>query len=212
MRERAVSDPVPPDRRADQRARLLAEAESVIATEGLGALRARDLALAIGCSVGAIYNLVTDLDDLVLRVGQRTMAALNAHLDAVAQDPASTSIEAQFLVWARAYHGFAATHRNLWRALFEFRMAPDKELPDWFESDQSRLFIRLEERLAELLPNDDRDIIGRRAKTLFSAVHGIVALGLEGKIATLPAEVVDDELVTFVRTYVAGLRALSAAA
>ena len=46
----------------------------------------------------------------------------------------------------------------------------------------------------------------RRARTLFSAVHGIVALGLDGKLVAMPAALIARELTSFVATYVAGLR------
>ena len=73
------------DPRADQREKLIAAAKTAIDTQGLGGLRARDLAAEIGCSVGGIYNLVADLDELVLRVGQGTMADLNACLNEAAR-------------------------------------------------------------------------------------------------------------------------------
>ena len=189
--------------RAEQGRRLIDCAEAAIEANGLAGVRARELASCVGCSVGAIYNLVADLDELVLLVGRRTMADLNAQLDATARHGDD---EAQFVAWALAYAGFATTNRNRWRALFEFRMAPGKDFPDWFEADQMALFTRLERRLSGLAPTLDAATLRLRARTLFSAVHGIVALGIEGKLAALPAEAIEAELVAFVRTYVAGLR------
>jgi transcriptional regulator, TetR family len=40
---------------------------------------------------------------------------------------------------------------------------------------------------------------------LFSAVHGIVALGLEEKLVAMPVSAVESELEAFVRAYLAGL-------
>lgn len=192
-------------RRRSQRETLVDCASAAIASGGLSALKARDLAACVGCSLGAIYNLVADLDELTLRVSQRTLAELDAVLVAVER---STSLDtpAQLVAWSQAYAAFAAANRNLWRALFEFRMAEGAELPDWFAADQLRLFLRLETRLAVLMPASDALAVKRQARTLFSAVHGIVALGLERKLYEMPVEAIDSELERFVGLVLAGLR------
>ena len=191
------------DRRAGQRDRLVDAAEAAVAIGGLTAIRARDLARDIGCSLGAIYNLVGDLDELVLLVNQRTMAALGTHLDA--SRTISDDHSAQLVAWALAYARFAAANRNRWRALFDFRMRPGADLPPWFASAQQDIFLRLEERLGGLVADGDPKVQRLRARTLFSAVHGIVSLGLEGKLVAMPAHAVDAELANFVTTYVKGL-------
>ena len=67
-------------RRDRLRDALVAAAEDTIAKGGLGEMRARDLAEKAGCAVGAIYNAVEDLDQLVLLVNVRTLAALEHDL------------------------------------------------------------------------------------------------------------------------------------
>lgn len=193
----------PTDRRSEQRQALIICAEAVIATQGLAGLRARDLAQCVGCAIGTIYNLVGDMDELVLLVARRTMDALAAHLDEAGdarQDP-----EARLIAWAGAYRAFAVAHRNLWRALFDYRME-GAAFPAWFAAAQTDVFARLETCLADLLPDRDPATWRLRARTLFSAVHGIVALGIEDKLVAFPAGDVDVELAAFVRTYVAGMR------
>ncbi len=193
-------------RKAEQLDRLIACAERAVAEYGLSGLRARDIAKCAGCSVGAIYNHVADLDELALRVAQRTMANLDVHLEAAAL-PAGATCEAQLVAWALSYRAFADAERNRWRALFDFRMQkPGAELPEWFAADQLRIFVRLEKQLAPLMPSLDESTLKLRARTLFGAVHGIVLLGLEQKLVALPMGAIDDELGGFVRTYLAGLR------
>jgi AcrR family transcriptional regulator len=50
----------------------------------LAGLKTRELAREIGCANGAVYNLVEDMDDLILRVGSRTLARLDAALSGAA--------------------------------------------------------------------------------------------------------------------------------
>ena len=198
-------------RREAQRETLVDCASAAIARGGLPALKARDLAACVGCSLGAIYNLVADLDELTLRVSRRTLAALDVELNA-AEISGAVDTQAQLVAWAKAYAAFAAGNRNLWRALFEFRMAPGAEWPSWFTTDQLRLFVRLERRLTALMPGADEDKVKRQARTLFSAVHGIVALGLEQKLVEMPVEAIDTELERFIEIFLAGLESRTPAA
>ncbi len=191
--------------RSEQRERLIGCAEAAIAADGLQGLRARELARCGGFSLGAIYNLVVDLDELTLLVGQRTMAKLDTALQRAEGQGGDPDVGAQLIAWARAYAGFATEHHELWRALFEFRMATPRDFPDWFATAQMQLFARLEARLAPLVPSLDAASLRARARALFAAVHGIVALGIQGKLVALPVEAVDAELVAFIETYVAGL-------
>src|SRR5262245_28907928 len=130
-------------RRDRLREALVAAAEDTIAKGGLAELRARDLAEKAGCAVGAIYNAVEDLDQLVLLVNLRTLAALEHDLAAAYgdDDDADTvdSAIAQLVRLALAYLAFATANGPRWRALFDHRM-PGREVPEWYRNEQHRLF------------------------------------------------------------------------
>ena len=80
FREGAMSKTA--ERRQQLKNALISAAERTIENHGLGGLKARALAYRVGCAVGAIYNVVTDLDDLVFEVNSRTLTALERHLAA----------------------------------------------------------------------------------------------------------------------------------
>ena len=84
-------------------------------------------------------------------------------------------------------------------------MREGTDLPGWFAEDQSRLFLRVERQLTALMPDLDDGTVKRRARTLFSAVHGIVAIGIEQKLVAFPETSIEAEIELFVRTYLAGL-------
>lgn len=194
-------------RRTAQRDRLVDCAERRIAAEGLKGLRARDLAQEIGCAVGALYNLVADLDELVLLVASRTARDLGAALDAARDTVSSAADDEELLAaWAHAYFQYARDNGPRWRALFEYRMPAGEDLPAWFEREQASLFARLEERLTPHLPGASEFIRKIKARVLFSAIHGIVTLGLEDKFTAMPAAQLDAEIAAFVHVYVRGLR------
>ena len=199
------------ERRAKLREQLIEAAERAMSAKGLAGLKTRDLAQEIGVANGAVYNLVADVDELVLMVGSRTLAQLDLALsEAEANGPPAP---AETLVRiAIAYCDFAAANLELWRALFEHRMAPDKPLPDWAVSDQMHLFRHIHQPLALLFPERPVEEISVTARSLFSAVHGMVALGLEQKLIAIPLGVLRREIATMVRAMVAGLQAQAGAA
>src|SRR5438132_3769128 len=169
------------ERRAKFREELILAAERSIFAGGLAGLKTRELAREIGVANGAVYNLVEDMDELILRVGSRTLARLDAALsEAESRGPA---VPADMLVRiALAYCDFAAENLQLWRALFEHRMAPGKPIPQWAVSEQMDLFRHIYRPLATLFPGGSPAELGVTARSLFSAVHGMVLLGLEQKL------------------------------
>jgi AcrR family transcriptional regulator len=71
------------ERRHKLRLQLIEAAEAAVAANGMKSLTARDLAKQVGCSVGAIYNVFEDIDELVIAVNSRTLARLDRTIAAV---------------------------------------------------------------------------------------------------------------------------------
>jgi AcrR family transcriptional regulator len=195
------------DRYAALRTRLVDAAERTIVERGLAALKARDLAAEAGCAIGTIYNVFEHLDELVLAVGSRTLAMLDAALGAVrSRGPYNSTDEAitDLVRLALAYLDFAARHKVRWRALFEHRIIGAHSLPDWYVEQQRVLFTQVEGPLATLLPGLDDERRRILARTLFSAVHGVVALGLEEKLVSMPLSDLRQQVVAIVRAIARG--------
>ena len=194
------------ERRAKLREALIEAAERAIATKGLAGLKTRDLAEEIGIANGGVYNLVADMDELVLRVGSRTLARLDAALTAAEGKAHASPVETLVRI-AVAYCDFAAENLELWRALFEHRMQPGKAVPEWAISEQMDLFRHIHRPLAMLFPRRSTAQLGITARSLFSAVHGMVALGMEQKLIAVPLNALRTEIATLTRAMVDGLTA-----
>ena len=192
------------ERREKLRADLILAAERMVASRGLAGLKTRDLAREIGCANGAVYNLVADVDELILRVGSRTLLRLDEALSA-AESNGEPSPQETLVRIALAYCDFAAENLQLWRALFEHRMEADKTLPEWSIEDQMQLFRHIYQPLAALFPKRSREELGITARSLFSAVHGMVALGLEQKLVAVPLPALRKEIAGLVRAMIDGL-------
>ena len=192
------------ERRVKLREELILAAELRIAAGGLAGLKTRDLARDISVANGAVYNLVDDVDELILRVGSRTLARLDASLTAAEGDGATSPRETLVRI-AVAYCDFAAENLELWRALFEHRMAPEKSIPQWAVEEQMNLFRHIYHPLAKQFPTWSADELGITARSLFAAVHGMVSLGLEQKLIAVPVAALRDEIATIVKATIKGL-------
>lgn len=197
-------------RRRKLRDALVDAAERTIDAEGLRGLKARELAYKVGCAVGAIYNVVTDLDDLIYAVNARTLAALEDKLTeagatARAEEESIDRALDRLVRLALAYTEYAAAHTPRWRAVFDHQPQPGRDIPDWYMADQLRLFGYVEEPLKTLRPDDAPQRRALIARSLVSAVHGIVVLGLEEKLQLLPRQVLREQVALLVAAMGRGL-------
>lgn len=192
------------ERREKQREQLVDAAERKIANAGMASLKVRDLTQEVGISLGAIYNHVADLDELVMRVILRSLNRLDEALKA-ATPPASTQPADVLVALALAYRRFASADLLLWRTMFEHRPPAGQDVPEWLAEAQLRLFRHIEAPLAVLMPRLHPAERVLFARTLFSAVHGVVALGLEEKLVAVPVAALDQQLERLVRVVVHGV-------
>lgn len=183
---------------------ILAKAREIVEQGGPAALTARRVAEAVGYSPGTLYNLFANLDDLVVHLNGRTLAALEEALD---RRPLTGNAEADLLAQAEAYMGFVRDNARLWALLFDYRLAEGYELPDWFGEAIRRLLGRVESALAPLFGPGEEARRAEAALVLWTGLHGIAALATGGKlevVADRPAEALVRSLVG---NYVKGLKA-----
>jgi AcrR family transcriptional regulator len=180
---------------------LIEVARSLIAAHGLRSLKVRDVAAAAECSIGTVYNEFVDLDELVLAVNRDTMRALEAAMAAIpSEDPVQ-----QLHGFAQGYLTFASEHPNLLRSLYEHRMEDDRPFPEDLLDLIRGTFALMYPPLLRLLPDFPTDEVAMIARTMFSATHGIISLGLEDRLVAVPAEKLREQVRLFVDTYLAGL-------
>jgi AcrR family transcriptional regulator len=207
------------ERRGALRESLVAAAGRAISERGVTGLKARELARETGCALGAIYNVFPDLDALVLAVNAKTLAELEAALRRAAasggkgraaasggKGRAAAAVD-ELVRLADAYLEFAAANGQRWRALFEHRSPPGKELPQAYAEQQTHLFSFIVAPLIRLRPDLDEEERALLARTLFSAVHGIVSMGLEEKLVPIPLPLLRLQMEEVVRAIGRGLGA-----
>ena len=197
-----VQEESPRDRKKFRRRLQIVEiARGIITAKGLRSLKVRDVAEAAGCSVGSVYNEFGDFDGVILTVNRETVQALTARLQGVpAEDPVR-----QLYGLAATYLDFFAEHANLLRSLFEHRMEDDRPYPDDILQMVMDAFALMHPPLVRLLPDADDVKIALLSRTLFSAVHGIISLGLEERMVAVPPQLLRQQIEQFVETHLVGL-------
>lgn len=186
---------------------VLDTAEKIVEQEGIAALTARRVSKEIGYSVGTIYNLFDNLDDLSLHVKARTLDALYAHIRAV---PMGQDVEQDFLALNAAYFDFLSGNPNTWGSILERVGADGRPLPDWYLAKVALPFSVVAETMLPLFGPDGRDRADYAAHTLWCGVHGIAVMAMEDSLEVVgnhsAREMADFLILNFLR----GLRAAKA--
>jgi AcrR family transcriptional regulator len=156
-------------------------AVALLENDGPDKLTTRAVAARIGYTVGSLYFLFRNRDDLVLQVNERTLDELRAQIDAsvaAVADPRQA-----LLAMGQAYLSFATAHPARWRLIFEHRLPDEAELPTVLRSKIDGFFGMVARYLAALAPAPDPKALGRSAQSLWGGVHGITILAISGKLA-----------------------------
>ncbi|MBL8588680.1 MAG: WHG domain-containing protein [Methylobacteriaceae bacterium] len=192
---RPGAEPRIEDRRTRLREALVDHAYQLLSTEGLGAMQARRVAQLAGCSVGAIYNVFPDLDELILRGNARTLLRMKDHeRAALAALPADTPRAERMLALALAYVDYAFREETAWRSLFDYRLTYKKPYPDWYHAIQAEALGVLDEALPPPSSPAARETALRTARTIWAAVHGVVASGLDGRLGARSREEIEAQI------------------
>lgn len=177
-------------------------AENLVAENGSTFLTARRIASGIGYTVGSLYLVFTNLDDLTLQVNARTLDRLSLRLDKTAlknDDPNRCIVEL-----GRSYIRFAADHPKLWTMIFETRTGDESEIPGWYQERILSLFKGVERQFEKMRPNLKEESIRMAARALWSGVHGICILAQTGKLDVVGIENVERASNLLCENFIAG--------
>ena len=188
---------------------ILDAAQAIIEEQGLSGLSAREIARRIEYSPGTIYNMFENLDDVILNVEARILAALHERLQGVLNDGGSSREALQRL--AQSYLQFTHDKPRLWNILFEHYMPNGASVPDWYQEKLEDLMACVETALAPHFDAGDDAARHRAARVLWAGVHGITSLSTANKLSSVTSDAADQLVDDLVGTYLTGLEANRAA-
>ena len=125
------------DHSREQLADMAVAAAAMLAErDGLRGVTARGVAREIGYTVGTLYNVFDNLDDVLLHMNAATMDALYEHVTAV---PVDADPEQALRTLARRYLEYVREHPRLWSAVIEFEPHAGAPAPEWYAAKAQRL-------------------------------------------------------------------------
>lgn len=189
--------------REEIKAMALAAAAQILARHGVQALSARQVAKDIGYTVGTLYLVFKNLDELILHVNAATLDELDSLLRAEITQQNDPQLALQAL--ARSYCTFAQQQHARWSLLFSHQLPNNTKPPQWFETKVRRLFAIVEEPLQQLQATQSDRQRSLVVRALWGGVHGVCELALSDKLRWGDEVATDELLDTLVTNFLHGL-------
>jgi AcrR family transcriptional regulator len=157
----------------------LRAAADIVGESGAAALSMREVARRIGYTVGALYIVFENLDDLIVHLNERTVLELRAALERIRGRANQPAQNLRLLV--AAYLGFALLNTARWRLVFEHRLPEGQKAPPTYAGHTAAIFALVSQRLRESGAGEG-EATDELATALWGGVHGICMLAVTGKL------------------------------
>lgn len=166
--------------RDEIREMAISAAAKHVETEGYQSLTARKVASSIGYTVGTLYHVFRNFDDLIMHMNAQTideMAALIQQKTRKKRNP-----EARIRAMAEFYVQYATDHPDRWRLVFEHEAPRGLPTPAQMKERRDIMFEMVAGNLRDLSPERIPQEVAHTATALWSGIHGICILALTGKL------------------------------
>lgn len=173
------------DHSRDQlREMIISEGHRQMSEVGFARFSAREVAKAIGYSIGTLYNVFGSYDQLILAINGRTLDLWLGDLEARLAGQAVGRLHAAVC----AYFEFAMRHGNAWTALYDFRLPDNEAMPEDYQRKVTAITEVVVREIAAALPAGHKDKAPALARSLLATVHGHCYFALNGTFALLGEE------------------------
>ncbi len=194
--------------KADMEELIAVTCAKQIAENGLKAVSARTLAAEMKKSPAWLYTFYKDgFDSIVLAANSLTLHELDQMLSATASGHDGEGVAERFLALALTYLKFSLENTRRWAALFEHRMPEGRALSPEHKREHYILFRHIEAPLSEVRPDMSPEELTATARSIYSAVHGVVSLSLQPRLDPVPVPVLEHQLRLMTRAFADGYRA-----
>ena len=191
------------------RARAIDEARVLMKEGGPDAVKAREIAKALGVSVGTVYNLFGHLGELILRLnGQVYDELYGAVTTGLAEAvEAGEDVTGQMVALSGAYLHFVAENSGLWGGVLAYNRRSREAPPVWYRKKELALLGVIAETIKAFPGAKDEDRRDIATRALWAAVHGIVTISVARGGLIAPEDEVQAQMELVVRSVAARLAA-----
>ncbi len=174
----------------------------ILEKEGYAKLSTRKIATQIGYTVGTLYNVFQNLDDIFVNLNGKTLDKLIEHLNKAVS---AESQENKVKLLAQAYIDFSKENFNIWSTLFEYRFAEGHQVPKWYNEKVNNLLGTVEKSIRPLLSPKHQEQVKEIITVLWSGIHGICILSIKGKLDRTGVESASVLVDHFITNYMNGI-------
>lgn len=180
--------------RGELRQISLASCRDIVREGGLSMLKMRNVAERIGYTVGTLYLVFENLDDMVEQLNIQTLQALFEHcvVEPPSGDPANTLMKL-----ANLFNEFILLEGKLWESVMLYRFPPDHERSEEYRQSVAQLLGLITEAIASYYVPANKELQMHDARVLWASFYGVYALDASNRqakienIESLTASVVD---------------------
>jgi len=173
----------------------------IIEQNGFLGLSTRKVASKIGYSVGTLYNVFENLDDLIFHINALTLKELYYYVEENLNS--QQGVEAIKKIGA-SYIEYSTESSNKWSALFEYQRPPESEVPDWYLEKVNKLLTLPEKYLVGMFGGDE-EVARKVSRILWGGVHGICSLGRTHRLGGDNPEVLKAMAYSLIENYLKGM-------
>jgi AcrR family transcriptional regulator len=177
---------------------VLNAAEELVVEGGLAQLRVRNIALKIGYTVGSIYMVFDNMNDLILQVKGRTLDDIVEQMDQIHAESAQQRLSDL----ASVYIHYASINVNRWSMVFEHRLPDKSETPEWYQKKLDNLFKKIADSFALIAPELSLAQRNQVAIAFLSSLQGICMFRLTAQIGGLTRKDWDESVALLIKWFV----------
>lgn len=150
----------------------------IIEEKGYSGLSTRKVADKIGYSVGTLYNVFENFNDLVFNIN--TVILKDLYFFVEQRLDSQQGVEAIKIIGA-GYMDYALKFQNKWNALFEYERPPETQVPDWYLEKVNKLLSLLEQYLITMFRGDEQTA-KKVSMIIWGGTHGLCSLGITHRL------------------------------
>ena len=185
---------------------LIGIGRKIVCEKGTEALTVRKLSEASGCSVGAIYNQFSNMDNFVIIQNFMTLKALSSTLEKV-PETGEPFVDANALL--QSFVDFVLKNKNLWFLLYNFHLThPKREYSFYYLRVVVKILSYINKILGKTVPEMERPERLLSSQVLWLCVFALSAFLAKDVLEPLSKAKEENICQIMFNTYMAGLTVL----
>jgi len=176
---------------------ILENGWAILNQNGREALRMRELANLSDCSVGTVYNLFENLNEIILKLNLRSLDKMYAalHHELKVEIEKKSNLHVVFQKMGRAYIAFGMKNPKLWRSLFE--SLPINPLPEWYREKVQQGLLVIEGTIHNVF-GLEKEKANQLVSFFWAAMHGMTSIMINRKMEALNEEASERYVISYI--------------